>query len=64
MKRGSKTLSVPVHANHDLPTGMLHKLLKESGLSRNIFIQPRFPATKAIKYLPFNFLTCRVAFRS
>lgn len=33
MKRGRKTLSVPVHANHDLPTGLLHKLLKEAGLA-------------------------------
>lgn len=32
MKRGLATLSVPVHANRDLPTGTLNKLLKESGL--------------------------------
>lgn len=33
MKRGRKTVSVPVHGNHDLPTGIARKLLKEAGLS-------------------------------
>jgi predicted RNA binding protein YcfA (HicA-like mRNA interferase family) len=32
MKRGNETLSVPVHGNRDLPTGLAHKLLKEAGL--------------------------------
>ena len=26
-------LTVPVHGNHDLKTGTLHKLLKEAGLA-------------------------------
>ena len=29
---GVKTLSVPVHGNRDVPTGLLNKLLKEAGL--------------------------------
>jgi len=32
MTKGRKLLSVPVHGNHDLPTGTLNKLLKEAGL--------------------------------
>jgi predicted RNA binding protein YcfA (HicA-like mRNA interferase family) len=32
MVKGSKTISVPVHGNRDLPTGTLHSLLKEAGL--------------------------------
>jgi predicted RNA binding protein YcfA (HicA-like mRNA interferase family) len=32
MIKGIKTLSVPVHGNKDVPTGLLHKLLKEAGL--------------------------------
>ena len=32
MAKGTKTLSVPVHANRDLPAGTLHSLLKEAGL--------------------------------
>jgi len=32
MKRGNATISVPVHANRDLPTGILNRLLKEAGL--------------------------------
>jgi len=32
MKRGDQTISVPVHANRDLPNGTLGKLLKEAGL--------------------------------
>ena len=32
MIKGVKTLSVPVHGNKDVPTGLLHKLLKEAGL--------------------------------
>jgi predicted RNA binding protein YcfA (HicA-like mRNA interferase family) len=32
MKKGDATISVPVHANRDLPTGTLSKLLKETGL--------------------------------
>jgi len=32
MVNESKLLSVPVHANHDLPRGTLNKLLKEAGL--------------------------------
>ncbi len=32
LKKGSLTVSVPVHANRDLPTGTLNKLLKEAGL--------------------------------
>ncbi len=30
--KGIKTLSVPVHGNRDVPTGLLNKLLKEAGL--------------------------------
>jgi predicted RNA binding protein YcfA (HicA-like mRNA interferase family) len=33
LKYGDMTLSVPVHANHDLPNGLLRRLLKEAGLS-------------------------------
>jgi predicted RNA binding protein YcfA (HicA-like mRNA interferase family) len=32
LKRDGKTLSVPVHANRDLPKGLLVALLKEAGL--------------------------------
>lgn len=32
MTKGKKTVSVPVHDNKDLPTGLLNKLLKETGL--------------------------------
>lgn len=32
MTKGIKTLSVPVHGNKDVPTGLLQKLLKEAGL--------------------------------
>jgi predicted RNA binding protein YcfA (HicA-like mRNA interferase family) len=32
MKCGEKTISVPVHANRDLPAGILNRLLKEAGL--------------------------------
>jgi predicted RNase H-like HicB family nuclease len=30
MVKGSKTLSIPVHANRDLPVGTLNALLKEA----------------------------------
>ncbi len=30
--KGTKTLSVPVHGNKDLPTGILHRLMKDGGL--------------------------------
>lgn len=32
MVRGGGTLSVPVHAGRELPTGLLNKLLKQAGL--------------------------------
>ncbi len=32
MIKGKDTLSVPVHGNKDLPTGILKKLLKAGGL--------------------------------
>jgi predicted RNA binding protein YcfA (HicA-like mRNA interferase family) len=32
MVKGMKTISVPVHANRDIPTGLLNKLLKASDL--------------------------------
>ena len=32
MIKGGKTISVPVHAGKPLPTGLLHRLLKEAGL--------------------------------
>jgi predicted RNA binding protein YcfA (HicA-like mRNA interferase family) len=32
MVKDSRMLSVPVHGNHDIPTGTLSKLLKEAGL--------------------------------
>jgi predicted RNA binding protein YcfA (HicA-like mRNA interferase family) len=32
MVKEVKTLSIPVHGNRDVPTGLLHKLLKEAGL--------------------------------
>ena len=32
MYKGTKTLSVPVHGNKDLPSGTLNTLLKEGGL--------------------------------
>lgn len=32
MKKGGRTLSVPVHANRDLAKGLLFALLKEAGL--------------------------------
>ncbi len=32
MVKGDKTLSVPVHGNKALPTGLLNKLLKQAGL--------------------------------
>ena len=32
MIKGVKTLSIPIHGNKDVPTGLLHKLLKEAGL--------------------------------
>jgi predicted RNA binding protein YcfA (HicA-like mRNA interferase family) len=32
LKKDGKTLSVPVHANRDLPKGLLIALLKEAGL--------------------------------
>lgn len=32
MKRGGNTISVPVHANRDIPKGTLNKLLKDGGL--------------------------------
>jgi len=32
MVKDGKTISVPVHDNKDLPTGLLNKLLKQAGL--------------------------------
>ncbi|MBR6705649.1 MAG: type II toxin-antitoxin system HicA family toxin [Clostridia bacterium] len=32
MAKGDKTISVPVHADRDLPIGLLNKLLKQAGL--------------------------------
>lgn len=32
MVKDDKTLSVPVHGNRDLPTGLLHRLMKEGEL--------------------------------
>jgi len=32
MKKGDKTVSVPVHGNRDLPKGTLNSILKEAGL--------------------------------
>jgi predicted RNA binding protein YcfA (HicA-like mRNA interferase family) len=32
MAKGSDRITVPVHANRDLSTGLLNKLLKEAGL--------------------------------
>lgn len=32
MVKGGKTVSVPVHDNKALPTGLLNKLLKQAGL--------------------------------
>lgn len=32
MAKGNKTVSVPVHDNKPLPTGLLNKLLKQAGL--------------------------------
>jgi predicted RNA binding protein YcfA (HicA-like mRNA interferase family) len=32
MAKGSARITVPVHANRDLSTGLLNKLLKEAGL--------------------------------
>ena len=32
MEKESKTVSIPVHANKDLSTGLLNKLLKQAGL--------------------------------
>lgn len=32
MAKDDKTVSVPVHADRDLPTGLLNKLLKQAGL--------------------------------
>ena len=32
MVKGSKTVSIPVHAGKAVPTGLLHRLLKDLGL--------------------------------
>ena len=32
MKKGDQTLSVPVHGDKPIPTGLLEKLLKQAGL--------------------------------
>lgn len=32
MVKGNKTVSIPVHAGKAVPTGLLHRLLKELGL--------------------------------
>lgn len=32
LMKGPKTLSVPVHANRDLPQGLLRRLMKDGGL--------------------------------
>lgn len=32
MVKGDKTVSVPVHDNKDLPTGLFNKLMKQAGL--------------------------------
>ncbi len=32
MIKGNRTLSVPVHGNKDLPTGLLNRLMKDGGL--------------------------------
>ena len=32
MIKGEQTLSVPVHAGKDLPTGLFNKLVKQAGL--------------------------------
>lgn len=32
MKKGNKTLPVPVHGNQDLGKGLEHKILKQAGL--------------------------------
>ena len=32
MKKGSKTVIVPVHSNKDIPKGLLNRILKDSDL--------------------------------
>ncbi len=32
MVKGDKTVSIPVHAGKPVPTGLLHRLLKQLGL--------------------------------
>ena len=32
MVKGKETISIPVHDNKDLPTGLMNKLLKQAGL--------------------------------
>lgn len=32
VKEGSRSISVPVHGNKELPTGLLHAILREAGL--------------------------------
>lgn len=32
MVKGDKTVSIPVHSGKAIPTGLLHKLLKQMGL--------------------------------
>jgi len=34
MKKGEKTISVPVHSNRDLPSGTLNAILKQAGLKK------------------------------
>ncbi len=38
-KKAGKTVIVPKHANKDIPVSTIQRIIKQSGLSRNIFIK-------------------------